>query len=363
MKRLKVKFESRLPLFSAATKVGLLRGRLVWAKVLLAAGLVLVSGTAFAGSTLTGAGATFPYPIYSKWFYEYGKETGVQINYQAIGSGGGIQQIIAKTVDFGASDAPLDAKELAEHGLIQMPTVAGAVAMAYNVPGVGKGLKFTPHLIADLYLGRITNWDDPEIKAVNPDVTLPSLPIVVVHRSDGSGTTNIFTSYLSDVDKEWSGKVGHSTSVNWPVGIGGKGNPGVAGLIINTKGALGYVELAYVLQNNMTYGPVENRAGQYVWPTIESSKAAAATVKRIPPDFKVMFVDAPGKGSYPIAGFTFLIIYKHQTNAAKAHELLRYIHWVYSRGETMAPSLDYVPLPANIIVKIKRQLKEVTIRP
>jgi phosphate transport system substrate-binding protein len=363
MKRFGLKMKSNLLLLKTAVKLEVLKMKSIWAKVLLTAGLVLVSSMAFAGQTLNGAGATFPYPIYSKWFYEYGKQTGNQINYQAIGSGGGIQQIIAKTVDFGASDAPLDAKKLNDNGLIQMPTVAGAVAMAYNIPGVDKGLKFTPELIAGIYLGKITKWDDPEIKAANPDLTLPSLPIIVVHRSDGSGTTNIFTSYLSAVSKEWSDKVGHATSVNWPAGIGGKGNAGVAGFVMQTKGSVGYVELAYAIQNKMTYGPVKNESGEFVWPTIDSAKAAAASVKKIPADFNIMFVNAPGKDSYPIAGFTFLIIYKHQTDAAKGKELLKFIHWAYSKGEAMAPALDYVPLPESIIKKVDRQLKEVTIKP
>jgi|YelNatPaOPRAMG01_1025707.scaffolds.fasta_scaffold02175_1 phosphate transport system substrate-binding protein len=363
MKKLEVKLKSRILLLSTTAKIELLKMKNLWTKVLFTAGLMLVSTMAFAGQTLNGAGATFPYPLYSKWFYEYAKQTGVQINYQAIGSGGGIQQIIAKTVDFGASDAPLDADTLNKYGLIQMPTVAGAVAMAYNIPGIGKGLKFTPELIAGIYLGKITRWDDPEIKAVNPDLKLPSLPIIVVHRSDGSGTTNIFTTYLSAVSKEWSDKVGHSTSVNWPVGIGGKGNAGVAGFISQTKGSVGYVELAYVLQNKMSYGPVKNESGVFVWPTIESAKAAAASVREVPADFNIMFVNAPGKNSYPIAGFTFLIIYKHQTNPEKGKELLKFIHWIYSKGEKMAPSLDYVPLPEGLIEKINTQLKEVTIEP
>ncbi len=367
MKRLLLKLEVKWLMVIATIKLILVRispkqsiGYALMTGLLF--GSFLIPGNALAGPQLIGAGATFPYPIYSKWFYEYEKETGVKINYQPIGSGGGIQQIIAKTVDFGASDAPLDAKTLKEHGLIQMPTVAGAVAMAYNLPGVGKGLKFTPGLIADIYLGKITQWDDPAIKAVNPGIQLPSMPVIVVHRSDGSGTTNIFTTYLSTVSPEWSKKVGHSTSVNWPTGIGGKGNPGVAGLITKTRGSIGYVELAYVLQNNMAYGPVKGKEGDFVWPTIETTKAAASMVKTIPHDFNVMFVNSSGKNSYPIAGFTFLIIYKHQTDPAKAHELLKFINWAYSKGETMAASLDYVPLPQNIISKVKARLKEVKIK-
>ncbi len=326
-------------------------------------GLLALPRAAVAGQPLSGAGSTFVYPVMTKWSYEYAQKTGVKINYQPIGSGGGIQQIIAKTVDFGASDAPLTAQMMKEHGLMQMPDTSGGVAIAYNIPGVGKGLKFTPGLLADIYLGKITNWNDPRIKAVNPDVKLPDFPVIVVHRSDGSGTTFIFTSYLSDVSPDWAKKVGRSISVNWPVGIGGKGNPGVAGFITKTRGSVGYVELAYVLQNSMTYGPVENKSGAFVWPTIASSQAAAATVKRIPADFNIMFVNAPGKDSYPIAGFTYLIIYKHQTNPGKAHELLDFVKWIYTaQGQAMAKSLDYVPLPASLIHKINEQLKEVTIQ-
>ncbi len=362
MKRFGLKVKSRLLLLRTAEKVKLLRMRFAWIALLLAAGLTIISATAFASVPLSGAGSTFAYPFYTKWFYEYEKETGVHINYQAIGSGGGIQQLLARVIDFGASDKPLDAKTLKENGLIQMPDAAGGIAIAYNIPGVGKGLKFTPKLIADIYLGKITNWDDPAIKAVNPGVRLPSLSIIVVHRSDGSGTTYIFTNYLSKISKEWADKVGAELSVNWPVGVGGKGNPGVAGYVMRARGAIGYVELAYVLQNSMTYGPVENRAGRFVWPTIESSKAAAATVKNIPADFNVLFVDPSGKDAYPIAGFTYLIIYKKQLDPVKGKELLDFLRWAYSKGEPMLKSLDYVPLPKNIIQKIDQQLKEVEIK-
>ncbi|MCL4558367.1 MAG: phosphate ABC transporter substrate-binding protein PstS [Deltaproteobacteria bacterium] len=353
MKRLKVKFESRLLSLRAA------------AKVVLATGLALVAGTAFAGTPLSGAGSTFAYPFYTKWFYEYEKVTGVKINYQAIGSGGGIQQLFAGIVDFGASDKPLDKKTMQEHGVIQMPDAAGGIAIAYNIPGVGKGLKFTPELIADIYLGKITNWSDPTIKAVNPGVNLPALPIIVVHRSDGSGTTYIFTHYLAKISKEWATKVGADLSVNWPArsSIGAKGNPGVAGTIMKMQGTIGYVELAYVLQNAMTYGPVQNEAGVFVWPTIASARAAAATVKHVPPDFNVLFVDQPGRDSYPIAGFTYLIIYKKQLDSVKGKELLNFIKWAYTKGQPMLKELDYVPIPPSIIRQIDRQLKEVQIKP
>lgn len=362
MKKFAVKVKSRLSLLKTRAQIELLRMKLTWTKVLCAAGLVLISGTAFASTPLSGAGSTFAYPFYTKWFYEYEKITGVKINYQAIGSGGGIQQLLAKVVDFGASDKPLDNKTLNEHGLIQMPDAAGGIAIAYNIPGVEKGLKFTPQLIADIYLGKITNWDDPAIQAVNPGVRLPSLPIIVVHRSDGSGTTYIFTNYLSKISKEWAEKVGAELSVNWPVGIGGKGNPGVAGFVMKTRGSVGYVELAYVLQNSMTYGPVQNKEGVFVWPTIESARAAAATVKNIPSDFNVLFVDSPGKDTYPIAGFTYLIIYKKQLDSVKGKELMNFLKWAYAKGQPMLKDLDYVPIPKNIIEKIDRQLKEVEIK-
>lgn len=367
MKRLKLKLLGNWLLFTTGVRLRLMKIkclRSIVYTVLVGTILstLLLPYAAFAGSALSGAGATFPYPLYSKWFYEYNKQTGIEINYQAIGSGGGIRQIIAKTVDFGASDAPLNSKLLNKHKLIQMPTVAGAEAIAYNIPGIKKGLKFTPKLLADIYLGKITNWGNPRIKAVNPDVKLPSLPIIVVHRADGSGTTYIFTSYLSRVSSEWAKKVGYSTSVDWPVGIGGKGNAGVAGFVIKTRGSIGYVELAYVLQNNMAYGLMKNKAGYFVWPSIKTAKAAAATVRRIPSNFKVVFVNAPGRNSYPIAGFTYLIIYKNQTNPAKAKMLLDFINWAYTKGEAMAKSLEYVPLPADIIAKVKRQLKKVTIK-
>lgn len=369
MKKVRLLIRSKWLLLSADIRLRLMRaifGRLAAGMVIAAALSVVfpLSSRAASGKQLLGAGSTFVYPVMTKWSYEYEQKHGVQINYQPIGSGGGIQQIIAKTVDFGASDAPLTAEMMKEHGLIQMPDTSGGVAIAYNIPGIGNGLKFTPELLADIYLGKVTKWNDAQIKAVNPDLALPDLPIIVVHRSDGSGTTFIFTSYLSEVSPAWSQKVGHAISVNWPVGIGGKGNPGVAGFITKTRGSIGYVELAYVLQNKMTYGPLKNKAGYFVWPTIKSSQAAAATVKRIPDDFNIMFVNAPGKDSYPIAGFTYLIIYKHQTDAAKGRKLLHFIHWIYTaQGQHMAKTLDYVPLPESIIRQVDRRLKEVTFKP
>ncbi len=364
MKKISLKLKSGWLMLKTDMKTGLLKlnhttGILTGAILI---GFALFTGNAIAGPMLNGAGSTFAYPFYTKWFYDYNKETGVRINYQAIGSGGGIQQLFSRVVDFGASDKPLDEKTLNEHGLIQMPTAAGAVAIAYNIPGVGNGLKFTPELIADIYLGKITNWSDPRIKAVNPDVKLPSLAIIPVHRSDGSGTTAIFTAYLSDVNKEWAKNIGHDLSVNWPVGIGGKGNPGVAGFIMKARGSVGYVEFAYVLQNKITYGPVENKSGRFILPSLDSAKDAAAALNKIPPDFNVMFVNQPGADSYPIAGFTYLIIYKNQTNPVKGEELVKFLHWAYSKGQTMLAPLGYVSIPNNVIERIKREIKEIKIK-
>ena len=250
-----------------------------------------------AAEIINGAGATFPYPLYSQWFYSYQELTGIKINYQSIGSGAGIQQVKAGTVDFGASDAPLQKEDLDAANLIQFPMVAGAVAIAYNLPDVPTGLKLTPQVIADIYLGQVTRWNDPAITQLNPGVKLPDLPVIVVHRSDGSGTSNIFTWFLSDVSSAWKTQVGSGTSVNWPVGLGGKGNEGVAGLVNQTTGAIGYVELAYVIQAKMTYAMLKNRDGNYVYPSIETT-AAAATNAQIPPYFFVKFTYEKGRNSY-----------------------------------------------------------------
>ncbi|MCX7942304.1 MAG: phosphate ABC transporter substrate-binding protein PstS, partial [Dictyoglomaceae bacterium] len=289
-------------------------------KIFLILSLILIP--VFAQVTLTGAGATFPYPLYSRWFYDFEKETGIKINYQAVGSGAGIQQIKAGTVDFGATDALLTGKEQEESGLIMIPTVAGAVAIIYNLPGIGKGLKLTRELIADIYLGKVKKWSDPKITVINKDLKIPDLPIVVVRRADASGTTAIFTEFLSKVSQEWKEKVGSGTSVNWPVGIGGRGNAGVAGYVQNTVGAIGYVELAYAEQNNIPYAQIRNKLNNYVYPTIETVKSAASFYK-IPEDFYVYIVDAPGRNSYPIAGYTFLLIRKEQKDLEKAKALIK----------------------------------------
>jgi len=308
---------------------------------------------------LNGAGATFPYPLYSRWFYEFEKETGIKINYQAVGSGAGIQQIKAGTVDFGASDAYLTGNEQNESGLIMIPTVAGGVAIVYNLPGIDKGLKLSREVLADIFLGKVTRWDDVKIKALNPDIKLPNIPIVVARRSDASGTTAIFTNFLSAVSKEWKEKVGAGTSVNWPVGLGGRGNAGVAGIVKNTVGAIGYVEYAYAVQNNIPYAQIRNKFGSYVYPEIETVKYAASLF-RMPDDFAVYIVDAPGKNSYPIAGYTFLLIRKEQQDLEKAKALIRFIRWAYEKGDKFAEELLYVPLPDNIKKLALKKLELIT---
>lgn len=321
--------------------------------------LVLILIPTLAQVSLIGAGATFPYPLYSRWFYEFEKETGIKINYQAVGSGAGIQQIKAGTVDFGATDAPLTGKEQKEEGTIMIPTVAGSVAIIYNLPGTGKGLKLTRELIADIYLGKVKKWNDPKITAINKEFKLPDLPIVVVRRSDGSGTTAIFTAFLSGVSKEWKEKVGSGTSVNWPVGIGGKGNAGVAGYVQNTVGAIGYVELAYAEQNNIPYAQIRNKLNNYLYPTKETVQSALSLYK-IPEDFYVYIVDAPGRNSYPIAGYTFLLIKKEQKDLEKAKALIRFIKWAYEKGDKFAEELLYVPLPEKVKKEALKRLKSLT---
>ncbi|MGC2424909.1 MAG: phosphate ABC transporter substrate-binding protein PstS [Nitrospirota bacterium] len=324
--------------------------------IIAIAALVFASGAAYAAVTLNAAGATFPYPLYSKWFYEYNQQTGTKINYASIGSGGGIAQVKAGTVDFGCSDAPLTGEEQKAANLFMFPTVGGAEAMAYNLPGVKSGLKLTPKMIADIYLGKITNWNDPAITKENPGVALPDAPIIVVHRSDGSGTTNIFTWFLSDVSPEWKSKVGSGTSVSWPVGIGGKGNEGVAGTVKQTSGALGYVELAYVLQNKMTYAMVQNRDGNWLYPSLEGAKEAS-THATIPADYHIKFTYSPGKNSYPIAGFTFMLIPKNLP-AAKAAEVKSYVKWAFTKGDKDAAALTYVSLPEKLKKKIMADLNK-----
>jgi phosphate transport system substrate-binding protein len=330
-------------------------------KILL--GLTVVFGLSTIASAqmmINGAGATFPYPIYSKWFDEYVKvDPSVRFNYQSIGSGGGQKQILAQTVDFGASDGPMTDENLAKAPgkILHIPTVAGAVVMTYNVPG-NPSLKLDGETIADIFLGKIKKWNDPKIAATNAGVKLPDNEIVVVHRSDGSGTTFIFTDYLSKVSAEWKQKAGNNTSVNWPTGIGGKGNEGVSGQVKQTPGTVGYVELIYALQNKMPYADLKNAAGEFVKPTIESVTAALATAE-IPDDFRFSMTNAPGKEAYPIAGATWLLVYQQQKDAAKGKKLVEFLKWAAKDGEKMAKDLQYAPLPDTLQQRVLARIDEI----
>jgi phosphate transport system substrate-binding protein len=309
--------------------------------------------------TLNGAGATFPYPLYSQWAYKYNKIAGLQLNYQSIGSGGGIAQIKAKTVDFGASDAPLKAEELAKFGLIQFPMVMGAVIPVVNIPGLASGeLKLTPEVLADIFLGKITRWDDPAIKAANPEVQLPAQKITVVHRSDGSGTTWIFTSYLDKISVMWHSRVGHEKAVEWPVGVGGKGNEGVSAYVQRIEGAIGYVEFAYAKQNNLTYTQLQNAAGKFVSPTIEAFQAAAVNADwKNAPGYYVVLTNQPGEQSWPITGASFILIYKEQKDLERAKAMLSFFDWCFKQGAEMAKGLDYIPMPPEVVEMVETTWK------
>src|SRR5450631_2134093 len=330
-------------------------------KTLIAVGLlVLAIGTAQA-QKLTAAGATFPYPIYSKWFSEYSSaHPGVEINYQSIGSGGGISQVTKGTVDFGASDMPMtdDMLSSSKVKLIHIPTVLGAVVPVFNVPGVSD-LRFSGETLADIYLGKITTWSDANIAKDNPGVKLPDQKIIVVHRSDGSGTSFIFTDYLSKVNKDWAGGPGKGTSPSWPCGVGGKGNEGVAGLVRQLPGAIGYVELIYALQNHISFGEVKNPAGVYVRASIEGVTAAAASMKQMPADYRVSITNAPGKDAYPISSFTWLLIPAQSKDAAKGKILSDFLNWMVADGQKMTSALSYAPLPDNVVAKVKDAIKQV----
>jgi phosphate transport system substrate-binding protein len=316
---------------------------------------------------LTGAGATFPYPLYSKWFADYARRTGVKINYQSIGSGGGIRQLIDQTVDFGASDGPMSDDELAKAKggpVLHFPTVIGAVALTYNLPGVGQPLKLSGDVIADVYRGRITKWNDARIAALNSGVALPSRDILVVHRSDGSGTTYIFTDYLSSVSPAWRQAPGKGKEVQWPVGLGAKGNEGVAGQVKQTPGAIGYVELAYAKQNKLPVAAVRNAAGHFVTPSVESATAAAAgTLADLPAntDYRVSIVNAAGADAYPISSFTWLLVYQSPKDAAKARKLVDFMRWMYAEGEQSAAALDYAPLPRALRQRLTDRLGTITV--
>jgi phosphate transport system substrate-binding protein len=311
---------------------------------------LFAAGSAFA-SDITGAGATFPYPIYAKWAEAYKAKTGIGLNYQSIGSGGGIKQIEANTVDFGASDKPLEPADLEKNGLMQFPTVMGGVVPVINVNGIDAGkLKLDGKTLADIYLGKITKWNDPAIAAMNSDVKLPDEDITVVHRSDGSGTSFIFTNYLSKVSTDWKSMVGEGTSVSWKAGTGGKGNEGVASYVQRIKNSIGYVEYAYALQNKMAYVQMKNREGNFVNPNSESFKAAAAGARwDKAPGFYEILTDEAGKDSWPIAGATFILMHLTQDKPDTASEVLKFFDWAYANGDQMAESLDYIPMPDSVV--------------
>jgi phosphate transport system substrate-binding protein len=321
---------------------------------------VVLAAPAFGQTTVNGAGATFPNPMYQKWFSEYHKaHPDIQFNYQSIGSGGGIRQVLAQTVDFGATDGPMTDEQLsqAKTKILHIPTVMGAVVPAYNVPGVSGELKFTPEALAGIFLGKITTWNDPAIAKANPGVSLPNQTIIVVHRSDGSGTTYIFTDYLSKVSSEWANGPGKGTSVKWPVGLGGKGNEGVAGMIRQMQGGIGYIELIYAVQNKIDYGSVKNAGGAFVKASLESVTAAAASVKSMPADFRVSITNAPGKDAYPISSFTWLLIPEKSKEAAKGKILADFLTWMVDDGQKMTAELTYAPLPGSVAEKVKGAIK------
>ena len=332
------------------------------------AAIFLLTSVSFGQLQLNGAGATFPYVIYSKWFDVYKKKTGIQFNYQSIGSGGGIKQVIEGTVDFGATDGPMSDEQLAEAktkqgtDVLHIPTVMGAVVATYNLPEISADLKLPPDVLAGIFLGEVTKWNDAKIAAVNKDRTLPNKPIIVVHRSDGSGTTFIFVDYLTKVSETWKSKVGKGTSVNWPVGLGGKGNEGVAGLVKQTDGSVGYVELAYAVKNNLPYASIQNKEGSFVKPSLESVSAAAmGESKSLPADFRVSITNANGKGSYPISGFTWLLVYAKQKDKTKGKALVDFLKWAVTDGEQFAAELLYAPLPKDVVKLCEKKIASISL--
>ncbi|HUQ81602.1 MAG TPA: phosphate ABC transporter substrate-binding protein PstS [Gemmatimonadaceae bacterium] len=316
---------------------------------------------------LTGAGATFPFPIYSKWFADYAAKTNVKINYQSIGSGGGIRQLSEQTVDFGATDAPMSDAELAKAKggpVLHIPTVLGAVVVTYNVPELKRPLRLDGATLADIFLGKITKWNDARIAALNPGTKLPASDLLVVHRSDGSGTSYVFTDYLASVSRDWAAKPGKGKEVKWPVGLGGKGNEGVAGQIKQLPGSIGYVELAYAKQNKLAFADMKNVKGQFVTPTIAAVTAAAAGAAASLPantDYRVSIVNAAGANAYPISSFTWLLVYKTQSDATKSRKLLDFVRWALTDGEKSAATLDYAPLPASMAKQLLKHLSTVTV--
>ena len=317
---------------------------------LAALGLALLGGASASAQDLNAAGATFPAPLYLKWFQEYKNAAGVQINYQPIGSGGGIKDITGHVVDFGASDAPMNAAEMAAApGILHIPTVAGPVCISYNLPAtgttafIGSGLHFTGDVVADIFLGKITNWNDPRISRLNPGIKFPNLAIATAHRSDGSGTTNILTTYLSEISPAWKSDVGAGKAVHWPVGLGGKGNQGVAQLVQKQDGGFGYIELSYAVTNSIAYAAIQNAKGKFIYPNVETTTAAASGVA-LPPDFRKVITNTEAPGGYPITGFTFLLVYKNGTKPA----VKKFLQWMLTTGQKDAPGLQYAPLPANV---------------
>ena len=337
-------------------------------RLIAVAASLMVSATVFAAD-ITGAGATFPYPIYAKWAEAYKTKTGNELNYQSIGSGGGIKQIQNRTVDFGASDMPMKPEDLEKSGLLQFPTVVGGDVPVVNLKGVKPGeMRLTGPVLADIYLGKIKKWNDPAIAALNKNLSLPDQDLTVVHRADGSGTTFIWVNYLSKVSPEWKEKVGEGTSVAWPTGVGGKGNEGVASYVQRINGSIGYVEYAYALQNKMTYTLVQNRDGYFVSPNIETFKAAAAGAQwDKAPGMYLILTDQPGKDTWPISGATFILVYKSQDKPDRAKQVLKFFDWAYAEGDKLAMQLDYVPLPDNVVALIqsfwKNQIKDASDKP
>lgn len=338
---------------------------MAWKKNLAARIAIAILGGVLplvAQTSLTGAGATFPAPIYQKWFSDYQSVGRVQINYQAIGSGGGIRSVTEGTVDFGASDAPLTDVQLQAykakngHAVLSFPTVLGAAVPSYNLPGVSQALNFTPEVLAGIYLGKITKWNAPAIAGANPGVKLPGDDIIVIHRSDGSGTTYCWTDYLSKVSPEWKSKVGKNTSVAWPVGLGAKGNDGVAGLLKQQRGALGYVELIYAVKNHLPYGKVKNAAGEFVKADLKSVTAAAQALKEMPPDFRVSITNESGTGVYPISTFTWLLVPSQWSDQSKKNAMIGFLKWAITSGQNQVESLEYARLPAGVVAKEEKQI-------
>lgn len=328
---------------------------------LFIAALVVCAASAGFSQKINGAGATFPYPIYSKWFSEYSAQhSGIEINYQAIGSGGGIRQVTSGTVDFGASDGPMTDEQLkaSKVKIVHIPTVLGAVVPIYNIPEVTTELKFSPDVLADIYLGKISNWSDARIAKDNPGLKLPNSDIIVVHRSDGSGTTYIFTDYLSKVSADWKNSVGRNTAVPWPKGIGGKGNEAVAGMVRQMPGAIGYVELIYALQNKIAFGYIRNAAGNWVKGSVEGVTEAAASVKQMPTDYRVSITNAPGANAYPISSFTWLLIPMPAPNSANGKVIKDFLGWMLDHGQSETSALYYAPLPKSVSDKVRSTISQ-----